>query len=59
MDNDVDAVAGAGQRFVNRVIHDLIDQVMQGFQVGAANIHAGPPADSLEPFQDLNFFSAV
>jgi len=53
------AVADARQGFVNRVIHHLVHQVVQGFLVGAAHIHAGAAADGFEAFENLNIFGAV
>jgi hypothetical protein len=40
----------AGQRFVDGVVDDLVDHVMQARAVvGVADIHAGPFAHRIEP----------
>ena len=51
--------AGAGQHLVNRVVHDLVDEVMKGFVIGAAHVHTRAPANGLQPFQYLNIFCLV
>jgi len=42
------------QRFVHRIVDDLREQVMQRLLVGAADVHAGPPAYRLEAFEHLD-----
>jgi hypothetical protein len=59
MDGDVDAVAGAGHGLVDGVVDDLEDHVVQGLGVGAADVHARPPADGLEALQDLDAVGGV
>jgi hypothetical protein len=59
VDGNQDMVARTGQGFVDRVIHNLIDQVMQGLQVGAAHVHAGAASNGFQPFQNLDIFRAV
>ena len=46
-------VAVAGQRLVDRVVDDLVDQVVQAALTGGADVHAGPLADRLETLEDL------
>jgi hypothetical protein len=46
----------AGQGFIDRVIHHFINQVVQGFDVGAAHIHTGAAADGFQTFQHLDIF---
>ena len=57
--DDVDRVAVAGQRLVDRVVHDLPDQVVQAALAGRADVHAGPLADRLEALQDGDRRGAV
>ena len=52
-------LAVARQSFVNGVVHDLIDQVMQARRGSGADIHTGPLPDSLQPLQDLDLLRAV
>jgi hypothetical protein len=50
----------AGQRFVDRVIDDLVDHVVQAAAiVGVADVHARPLAHGIEAFQNPDRFSAV
>ena len=59
VDRDVDLIAEAGQRLVDRVVDDLVDQVMQAGGPGRADVHRRPLADGLEPFEDLDLVGAV
>ncbi len=50
----------AGQDLVDGVVDDLVDHVMQTRPViGVADVHAGPLAHGIEPFQHLDGFGAV
>ena len=49
----------ARHRFVHGIVEDFGRQMMQGVDVGAADIHAGPAADGLEPFQDLDVLGGI
>ena len=44
---------------IYRVIHDLIDQVVQTFGGYAADIHTGTPPDRLKPLQHRNIGSII
>jgi hypothetical protein len=60
MDRDDDAVAVAGEGFVDRVVDDLENHVVKASAViGVADVHAGPLADGLETFQHLDFGGIV
>ena len=59
MDRDVDLIAVAGQRFVDRVVDDLVDEVMQARRTGRADVHRRPLAHGLEPFENLDLVGAV
>ena len=49
-----------GERFVDSVVDDLIDHVMQaGAIVGIADIHSGPFANGIEPLEHLDRFCIV
>ena len=56
---DLDAVGMARDRFVHGVVEDFGRQVMQRAFVRAADIHAGPAADGLEAFQDLDVLGRI
>ncbi len=59
VDDDLDPVAGAGQRLVDRVVDDLLHEVVQAPEVGRADVHARPAAHGLQSLQDLNVGSFV
>ena len=56
---DPDARAVAGHRFVDRVVDDLPDQVVQAGEAGRTDVHAGPLADRIEAFEDLDRVGVV
>ena len=49
----------AGERFVDRVIYDLVDQVVQTALSGRANVHAGALANRFQTFQHGNIGCTV
>ncbi len=51
VDRHVDVPAVAGHRLVDRVVHDLVDQVMQPARRRVADVHPGPQPDRLDPFE--------
>ena len=58
-DRYFDMGAVSGQRFVDGVIDDFVDQVVQAGRAGGTNIHAGALAHSFESFQDLDLCTTV
>jgi hypothetical protein len=52
-------VGVAVERLVHGVVDHLGEQVMQRLLVGAADIHARPPAHRLEPFEHLDVARAI
>ena len=56
---DLDAGGVAGDRLVHRIVEDLGHEVVQSALVGAADIHAGPAADRLQPFEDLDVLGGI
>ena len=54
-----DAVAEPGHRLVDRVVDDLVGEVVQPALVGAPDVHAGAPAHRLQPFEDLDVAGCV
>ena len=59
VDRDVDVPAEPGQRFVDRVVDDFVDEVVQPGWPGRPDVHRRPLADGLETFEDLDFVGAV
>ena len=59
VDGDLDAVAVAGHRFVDGVVHDLVDHVVQRLDVGAADVHARATPHRLQPFKHLDVVCCI
>ena len=59
LDRDGDAVAIAGERFVDRVVDDLVDQVVEAARPGGADVHAGTLADRVEALEDCDVLCVV
>jgi hypothetical protein len=60
IEDDLDRGGVARKRFVDRVVDDLIDHVMQTRTiVGVADIHARPLADGIEALQNPDRFRAI
>ena len=59
MDGDVDGCAVTGKRFVDRVVDDLVHQVMQTARAGRADVHARTLADRLQALEDLDVGTVV
>jgi hypothetical protein len=55
----VDAAAAAGHGLVDGVVDDLPDEVVEAVQTGRTDVHAGPLADRLEAFEDLQVLRGV
>ena len=49
----------AVHRLVHGVVENLPDQMVQAGGADAADVHAGPLADRLEPFEDGDVFCCV
>jgi hypothetical protein len=56
---DLDAVGVARDRLVHRVVEHLGHEVVQRPLVGAADVHARPLADRLQPFEHLDRGGAI
>ena len=54
LEPDLNAVALSRHRFIDGVIDDFIDEVMEPARIGRADVHPGVAPDSLDPLQDLN-----
>ena len=59
VDRDVDLIAEAGQRLVDRVVDDFVDEMMQPRRSGRADVHGRPLADRFEPLENLDLVGAV
>ena len=58
-DRNIDLIAIACQRLVDRVVDDLIDQMMQTAFTGGAYVHTGAFTDSFESLEYLDLVRAV
>ena len=54
MNGDIDLGTEPRQRFVDRVINNFIDKMMQRFNVRATHVHTRAFADMLDTFQRLD-----
>ncbi len=54
---DVPAVPGEG--FVDRVVDDFVEEMMEAGRTGGPDVHRRPLLDGFEPFKNLDFVCAV
>ena len=59
VDGDVDASGVPTQRLVHRIIHDLVDQVVQAHLAGRADVHRRPQANRRQALQHGDIFTCV
>jgi hypothetical protein len=59
VNRDVDLIAEPGERFVNRVVDDLVDEMVQAGHSRRADVHGRTFADGLETLEDLDLVRAV
>ncbi len=50
VDLHVDVLTESGERFVDGVVHDFVDKVMESARAYVADVHGGPAPDRFEPF---------
>jgi hypothetical protein len=59
VDHDLDLVGLAGERLVDSVVDNLVDQVVKAARAGRADVHARALANGFEPLQDGDVLSGV
>ena len=59
MDRDREFVAVAGERLVDRVVDDLVDEVVQPSRAGRPDVHAGALAHRFEALEDGDVLCVV
>src|SRR3989338_10063099 len=59
VDGDVDGVSVAGERFVDGVINDFVDEVVKAPRAHITNVHCGALTNRLDPFEDLNVLGTI
>ena len=58
-DGDLDVVAVAGQGLVDRVVDNLVDEVVQPALTGGTDVHAGALPDRFKPFEDSDVRGSI
>jgi hypothetical protein len=59
MDGHFDTVADTCQGFIDRVIDDLVHQMMQRFLIGTTHVHTRAAAYCFETLENLNVFCTI
>ena len=59
MERDLDPVVAALEGLVDRVVDDLVDEVVEAAEARRADVHARPEPDRLESFEDGDVPSGV
>ena len=59
MDGDLDVVAMPAHGLVDGVVHHFIDQVVEAFEAGIADVHGRPFPHGLQALEDLDFIGVV
>src|SRR5688500_6562544 len=59
MDNDVDMIAVTSECFVDRVVYDLVNEVVQAAWPGGSDVHTGTLPDSFEALENLDLTGIV
>jgi hypothetical protein len=54
VDRDADLTTKTRERFVDRVVDDLVDEVMQAIRTSGPDVHRGSFAYRFEAFEDLD-----
>ncbi|WP_281536255.1 hypothetical protein [Cryobacterium breve] len=58
-DLDADRVAVSGEGLVHRVVHNLVDQVVQTSGTGRPDVHTGTLPNGFKSLEDLDIVGAV
>ena len=59
LNGHLNVITEAGQRLINGVINDLVDQMMQTARARGADIHTRTFADGLQPLQYLDLAAVI
>jgi hypothetical protein len=59
MEGDLDAVVAPREGLVDRVVHRLVDEVMEPPRARRADVHARAQTDGLEPLENGDVFGVV
>ena len=58
-DRYINRIAIASQRLVNRVIHDLVYEMVQTLFTGRADVHRGTEPNGFQPLQNFDTTSVI
>jgi hypothetical protein len=59
VNDDINFLAVAGESFVDGIVNDFIDDVMQTHLARRADVHRGTKADGLKALEDLDVVASV
>jgi hypothetical protein len=59
VDGDADVIAEAGHGFVDGVVNDFVDEVVEAALIGGADVHAGTAPNGLEALEHLDVSCGV
>jgi len=59
MNSNGDVITVSCESLINRVINDFVNEMVKGFYIRAAHIHAGSAADGFKTFEDLDITCIV
>jgi hypothetical protein len=59
VDGDLDPVVATRESLVDRVVHSLVDEVVEPARARRADVHARPQPDRLEPLEDGDVFCGI
>jgi len=57
VNDDFDVRAVAGERLVDRVVYDLVDQVVQPLRASGSDVHTGALANGLKALENLDILT--
>ena len=59
MNGDIDFAGISGESFVDRIVHDLKDTMVETPFMGVADVHVGAFSHALQPLQFLNLGGVI
>jgi hypothetical protein len=57
--DDINFLAVPGESFVDGIVYDFVDEVMQTHLAGGTDVHCGTKADSFKAFEDFDVVASV
>jgi hypothetical protein len=59
VDDDINFFAVTGESFVDGIVHDFVDEVMQTHLAGGTDVHCGTEADGFKALEDFDVVASV